>query len=283
MTGELRQIARQPVRFAAADRQMVGIYHFPKPASPNGVTALLCNPFGQEAVRSHRVFTVLADRLAQRGVPTLRFDYYGTGDSLGADDAGDLEGWVRDVLAAQDKLDALARPAHRVWIGLRLGALLCALASRASAVPLDTIVFWNPIAEGDAYLRELARADREARLGALSLDAARYRRLAREPLPVEPDEALGFPLSESLRRQLKAQTGEAYAATRCARAVVAMPGGPEPAWMTRLRSARSGAGQLDVRSLDDGIDWATNDAGGSTIAPASTVGLIVPIVLEAIR
>lgn len=278
----LQQIARQPVRFGPPDRQMVGMYHFPKPAAPRGTTALLCNPFGQEAIRAHRVFTVLADRLAQRGVPTLRFDYHGTGDSPGADDVGEIEGWAADVLAAQDKLDALAQPAHRVWIGLRLGALLCARAS-PSAPALDTIVFWDPVADGSAYLQELARADREARLGALSLDAAKYRRLAREPLPAEPSEALGFLLPDSLRQQLRASRGEGFAEARCARAVFAMPDAQEPAWLARFRSARAGADATAVHPIDDGIDWATNDAGGSTIAPARTVGLIVPIVLEAIR
>src|SRR5690606_26993210 len=132
MNEALRQIARQPVRFGPEHRQMVGMYHFPKPASPQGVTALLCNPFGQEAIRSHRVFAVLADRLAQRGVPVLRFDYHGTGDSPGDDDVGEMDGWAADILAAQDELDTLARPAQRVWIGLRLGALLCATASQSA-------------------------------------------------------------------------------------------------------------------------------------------------------
>src|SRR5690606_7680103 len=130
----------------------------------DGVAALLCNPFGQEAIRAHRVFNVLADRLAQRGVPVLRFDYHATGDSPGDDDAGELMGWAMDILAAQEKLDALARPARRVWIGLRLGALLCAIASRSAAVAPDMLVFWDPVLDGAAYLYELARADRESRL-----------------------------------------------------------------------------------------------------------------------
>lgn len=283
MTEDLHQIARQPVRFGPARRQMVGMYHFPRPAAPQGITALLCNPFGQEAIRAHRVFTVLADRLAQRGVPTLRFDYHGTGDSPGADDVGEMEGWTTDVLAAQDKLDALARPAHRVWIGLRLGAVLCARASVSATAPLDTIVFWDPVVDGGAYLRELAHADREARLGAVSLDAQKYRQLAREPLSAEPSEAMGFLIPDPLRRQLQAQQGQVFAEARCARAVVAVADAQEPAWVAKLRSARAGADELAVHRIDDGIDWATNDAGGTTIAPARTVGLIVPVVLEAIR
>ena len=278
----LHQIGRQPVRFGPAHRQMVGIYHFPKPASGLGVATLLCNPFGQEAIRSHRVFAVLADRLAQRGVPVLRFDYHGTGDSPGDDEVGEMDGWAEDILAAQDKLDALARPVRRVWIGLRLGAVLCALASARAAAAPDTLVSWNPVADGVAYLRDLAHADREASLGAASLDAAKYRRLARDPLPAEPSEALGFLVTDALRRQLQAVGGDVFAQARCRRAVFAMADADEPRWLEALRAERGANDAVAVHRIHDGIDWATNDAGGSTIAPAQTVGLIVPIVLEAI-
>jgi hypothetical protein len=283
MTDALYQIGHQPVRFGLADRQMVGMYHFPRPAAPRGIAALLCNPFGQEAICAHRVFTVLADRLAQRGLPTLRFDYHGTGDSPGADDVGELEGWAADVVAAQDKLDALARPSHRVWIGLRLGAVLCARASRSATAPLDTIVFWDPVVDGSAYLRELAHADRRARLGAVSLDAAKYRRIAHEPLPAEPSEAMGFLIPPSLRLQLQAEQGQALAEARYTRAVFVMPHAQEHVWLANLRAARMAPDDLVVHRIDDGIDWATNDAGGTAIAPARTVGLIVSAVLEAIR
>lgn len=282
MSRARQQIARQPVRFGPAHRQMVGIYHFPKPAAPQGIAVLLCNPLGQEAIRAHRIFTVLADRLAQHGVPVLRFDYHGTGDSPGDDDLGEMAGWAADILAAQDKLDALARPARRVWIGLRLGAMLCALASRSAAVAPDTLVLWDPVVDGAAYLRELARADREARLGAFSLDRAKHRRVSREPLPSVPSEALGFPIPPALSRQLLAARVEDIGQARCTRIVFAMPAAQAPAWVADLRATR-GPDAIAVHRLDDAIDWATNDAGGSTIAPAQTVGLIVPVALEAIR
>src|SRR5690606_6529681 len=145
-----------------------------------GTTALLCNPFGQEAVRAHRIFVVLADRLARQGVSVLRFDYHGTGDSPGDDDVGDLEGWAADILSAQAWLDEAARPSRRVWIGLRLGALLAAMASGGArpGATIDSLILWEPVIDGSAYLRELAEADRKARLGAYSLDPRAYERIA---------------------------------------------------------------------------------------------------------
>ena len=49
-----------PVRFGAAPAGLVGMFH---PAD-NGAThpaVLLLNPFGQEAIRCHRLYRVLAD------------------------------------------------------------------------------------------------------------------------------------------------------------------------------------------------------------------------------
>lgn len=283
-TGGLRSaplsIGRQPVRFGTGQRHMIGMYHFPKPAEPAGTAVLLCNPFGQEAIRAQRVYAVLADRLAGQGVPTLRFDYHGTGDSPGDDEDGELEGWSADVRSAQEKLDGLARPSVRVWIGLRLGALLAAMASAAcDESPPDSLILWDPVLDGSAYLRELARADREAQLRVFSLDAGRRKRLSREPLPSEPDEALGFPISTTLRGQLRASNGTVFQRPGRARLAFIVSSKEDEDWIERFRRLRSDHAAIATHRIQTRIDWATNDAGGTTIAPAEIVRLIIPAVL----
>jgi hypothetical protein len=66
------------------------VLHAADPAARAGCAVLLCNPFGQEALRSQRGFRVLADRFARTGCATLGFDYFGTGDSDGDDDDASL-------------------------------------------------------------------------------------------------------------------------------------------------------------------------------------------------
>src|SRR4051812_43750768 len=63
-----------PFYFGAPERRLLGLFH-PSATAVRGARAvLLCNPFGQEAVRSHRVYRVLAERLARGGIAVLRFD-----------------------------------------------------------------------------------------------------------------------------------------------------------------------------------------------------------------
>lgn len=275
MVQAARSIGRRPVRFGPDDRQMVGIHHFSQRQAQGDVAALLCNPFGQEAVRAHRVFAVLADRLARRGVPVLRFDYHGTGDSPGDDESAALDAWASDIGVADAMLAELAPSARRVWIGLRLGALLAARAS-ASVPPgsaPEALVLWEPVVDGAAYLDELARADREARLGACSLDAARYARLAARPVPRVPDEALGFALPPALRDALlEVRGGEAWSGAQARRLACIVSGDAELPGL-------SGAARWQVHRVDARIDWATNDSGGTSIAPAEVVNLLVPLVL----
>ena len=91
-----------PLHFGESDRKLYGVYHHAETRAPNAPACLLLNPFGEEAIRSYRIFKHLAARLARAGAPALRFDYYGSGDSDGDCDKIDLAGMVRDAATAQD-------------------------------------------------------------------------------------------------------------------------------------------------------------------------------------
>ena len=142
-----------PIHFGRPDRTLFGIYHEATEPAPTAV--LLCPPFGQEAIRAHRLYRVLAERLARAGIAALRFDYYGTGDSLGDDLDGDLTGWQDDVLSAHRELVRRCQAKAVVWMGLRLGASLAALAARQAPAELARLVLCTPVVDGRAYLAQL--------------------------------------------------------------------------------------------------------------------------------
>jgi pimeloyl-ACP methyl ester carboxylesterase len=82
----------------------------------------------------------------------LRFDYHGTGDSPGDDDVASLAGWAGDIGVAHRELAARSGKDKVAWIGLRLGASLCALAAQTTRPGLGLVVLWDPVIAGLPYL-----------------------------------------------------------------------------------------------------------------------------------
>lgn len=69
------------IRFTCHDAWLYGILSVPEQARSRGVLIVVGGP--QCRVGSHRQFTLLARHLAAHGVPVMRFDYTGMGDSEG--------------------------------------------------------------------------------------------------------------------------------------------------------------------------------------------------------
>jgi alpha-beta hydrolase superfamily lysophospholipase len=164
--------------------------------------AVICPPLGSEYTRAHRSLRHLADRLARAGIPALRFDYPGAGDSPGGDlDPDRVGAWqagIRTALEAAREASGLARAC---LIGVRFGANLAAQV--AAHVDVERLVLWNPCMTGRGYVRELqALAAASAAGGG-----------APGPLPEGAIESAGFVF-----------TAETLAAMRALDALEAIPG-----------------------------------------------------------
>jgi alpha-beta hydrolase superfamily lysophospholipase len=132
----------------------IGLFH---PASGTaGPSVLICPPFGREDATSYRSRRWWAESLADAGMPALRFDLPGTGDSGGGIGApGRLESWLAAVDAAARLLHAETGRARTAAIGIGLGGMLAVAALEAGA-PIDDLVLWGAPASGRALVRELA-------------------------------------------------------------------------------------------------------------------------------
>lgn len=71
----------QTIRFECSDDSLFGILSIPDQPLSRGVLIVVGGP--QYRVGSHRQFTLLARYLATAGIPVMRFDYRGMGDSEG--------------------------------------------------------------------------------------------------------------------------------------------------------------------------------------------------------
>ena len=87
------------ITFSCNAEPLYGIASVPETPSRRGVLIIVGGP--QYRVGSHRQFALLARSLATQGIPALRFDYRGMGDSCG--DARDFEDVGQDLRAAIDQ------------------------------------------------------------------------------------------------------------------------------------------------------------------------------------
>ena len=147
-------IVRSPMYLGNGDETLFAWHHHAPRAIARDCVAVLCAPIGPEYTRSHRTLRHLADRLADAGIPALRFDYQGCGDSAGDEHAPDRIGaWRRSIAAAVWHARLVTGCSRVCLIGIRLGATLAAL--EAEEVGADLVVLWNPVVKGRAYTREL--------------------------------------------------------------------------------------------------------------------------------
>lgn len=144
-----------PFFFGASTQALYGVYHHPNKQSIRDEAILLCPPFGQEYMRSHRANRQLASSLAKQGFHVLRFDYRGTGDSSANIEDVNINDWLEDIETAIDELKETAGTRTVHLIGLRLGGLLASTASLNAKLKVKKMVLWDPIISGQSYDNEL--------------------------------------------------------------------------------------------------------------------------------
>jgi uncharacterized protein len=254
---------REPFFFGSSHEQLFGCYHSPPEGPTRGTAVVLCYPFGQEYIRSHRSFVQLATRLALRGFGVLRFDYFGSGDSAGDSGAGNVARWVSDIESAVAEVTRRAATSAIVLVGLRLGALL-AVQHACRRGPVDGLVLWDPLSSGLDYLEDL-RQQQETLL--------RHAYLTPGGLSRELDEVLGFPVTAGLRSELAALRITCDHARPAARRTL----------LIRSESGRRAhsvaslfaglAPEVEQRSLDEQQVWLTQASKG--LVPHALVEEIV--------
>ena len=96
------------ITMQGADNPLVGIVHIPERIVGPGVLIIVGGP--QTRVGSHRQFVLLARALTDAGIPVMRFDYTGMGDSPGqAKSFEDIDSDIRLALDTfYDEVDKLS-------------------------------------------------------------------------------------------------------------------------------------------------------------------------------
>ena len=220
----------RPFYFGHRGRPLFGWLH---PAPSSSVGLLICNPFGDESVRTHRTVHHMAAAASDAGIPAFRFDYDGTGDSAGHDlDPDRLAQWLSSIHLAADTLRRLSGVTTLCLAGIRLGATLATLAAQERSDVAGLIAI-APVVSGKAYVREL-------RLLRRAMDSKRN--IAgndSEPGPANAGlESAGFLLSEATQAELSRMDLLALPKRPAARLLILdraeMPSGEK--WAKQLRT-----------------------------------------------
>lgn len=116
---------------------------------------IICAAQGYEELCTHRPMRGLAERFAKAGLPTLRFDYPGTGDSAGDErDPARVRAWLDSIHAARRYLRDQVGVEEIAIVGLRIGATLAAIAAEEMG-DVEAVALMAPAVSGRVYVREL--------------------------------------------------------------------------------------------------------------------------------
>lgn len=149
----LPRSASLPVTFCGT----VGLYTPAAEKVRSGDLAVLfASPWGLEEMCTRKFWRILAEKLSDRGISSLRFDYPDTGDALdGACELQGMSAWTQSLVQAGAELRRLSGCSKIVILAQGLGAVVA-----TEAVPLlgdvDAMVFLAPVTSGRMHLRELA-------------------------------------------------------------------------------------------------------------------------------
>lgn len=243
---------------------MVGVHMAAASSGPTRARFLLCRPLGQEAVRTAAVFRVLADRLAREGCESLRFDYHGTGDSSGEEGDQSLGDWVEDTLAAHEQLaSGDGVPVH--WFGMGLGATIALRAAVRAKSPPARLVLWEPVINGQAYVRALKDGHRSELVRMFRVPWDRLVQAGKVVEPAVPGDLLGFQIGSRLSDDLlqMPDMNLLSALRRGIRTTCAVQPEQRP-----LFEMLGNQPLLKLQTVESRTDWMSSQAMGTAIVPA---------------
>lgn len=180
----------EPFWLGPSGRRLYAALHYAPARATMGV--VLAPPLLSEQPRSRRLMFEIAGVFAAQGLPCLRFDYYGTGDSEGDGEAHDLAAMHADLefaIAGLRERAGIEHVAVMAWRGAALAAGSWALQNA-----IDALILCDPVMDGAAWLAELEAADRGERVS-----PERYPYGA-GPGQRPDGQLMGFPASAAWRR-----------------------------------------------------------------------------------
>jgi alpha/beta superfamily hydrolase len=254
-----------PFFFGNSKQPLYGVYHPPRAHTSRPTAVVLCYPLWQEYMRAHRAFRQLAMLLSKAGFSVLRFDYFGTGDSAGESDAGDVSRWTHDISTAIDELKDTAAVTKVSLVGLRVGASLAA-AVATERKDLDRIILWDPVVGGKSYVEKMVLTEQASGTAPHG--------------PVGTIGIKGFPLTSRMREGLEGIDLHRLPAPASGRMIMTVS--EERPEFVAFRDALAGRRiGMTYRHIASAGNWDEIDRWGSALLPQSIIQGIVACLTDA--
>ncbi|HET7213766.1 MAG TPA: alpha/beta hydrolase [Terriglobia bacterium] len=139
----------------ARGKLLRGMLHKPVATMRQAPTVIFFHGFTGDRMESHWIFIKRARALASAGIASLRFDFYGSGESEGTFREATLQSEIADARAAVRFIQRQkgSDPARLGLCGLSLGG--CVAACVAPAARARALVLWSAVAH-PAILQQLS-------------------------------------------------------------------------------------------------------------------------------
>lgn len=255
----------RPIFFGESSQQLYGVLQEPTGSHFADYAVLICYPFGQEYMRGHRACRQLASLLARNGVASLRFDYYGSGDSAGDGAEFSLQRAQDDCRQAFAELQRQSAVERIHVVGLRMGAMFAASAL-GSRNDIRGLVFWDAVTDGQTHLQELRATIDETRLDEFIIDDTWW--------------VNGFPVSPSFRADISELKIPAIN-LGAGRNILQLVSRSDPSY-EQVTEALQAAGHRVEHRFVPGVgddDWQHVDDQGSLLMPHQSIRTIVEHIL----
>ena len=144
-----------PIVFDCEGQELIGVIHNADANTHIGVLIVVGGP--QYRVGSHRQFVLLARYLAKEGIPVMRFDYRGMGDSPG--NTRDFNHIGKDIASAINTFQMYNKAVQKIVIWGLCDAASAALFYAYEDERVTGLVLLNPwvrteYGEANAYLKK---------------------------------------------------------------------------------------------------------------------------------
>jgi pimeloyl-ACP methyl ester carboxylesterase len=148
-----------PFLLSVAGTPVYAVFHAAAPGRPGAPVVVHVHGLGVEQITLYRQEVLAARAAAARGFPVLRFHARGHGDSGGSSADVTLDSLVADARAAADEARRRSGSARIVWLGVRMGALVAALAGGPGSGRDDAagFILWEPVEKPADFFRQQLR------------------------------------------------------------------------------------------------------------------------------